>query len=713
MVGVKEKVEDTLIISANDERKYRGLKLENGMQVMLISDPKTDKAAAALDVNVGFMYDPKELPGLAHFCEHMLFLGTEKFPSENDYNKYISEHGGMNNAFTTLDHTTYYFDVAHTHFAEALDRFSQFFMAPLFTESMSEREVHAIHSEHEKNIPNDTWRIDQFDKSTSSADHDYNRFGTGTLDTLLTNPKANGINTRDAVMKFHQQWYSSNIMTLAMLGRESLDELEDLCIKYFHPVTNKSIEVKKWTEHPFGPDQLQLKAYIVPVKDLRSLIITFPFPDLRDQFESKPDQYLSHLLGHEGSGSLLSALRRRGWCNSLVAGCRSGAKGFSFFSVNVDLTEEGIEHIDDIVTLVFQYIKLLKKEGPQKWIHDENELLAKMHFQFKDKESPRNYVTSIVSFLHRYPLNQTLSGAYLSPKWDPDQIEHILGHLCPSKVRIIVVGKKFENVASETEKWYEIKYKLEKIPTEQIKAWESVDLCDELQLPEKNDLIATDFDVLPSSDSVSQFPQVVRKEDLMRVWHKQDDEFLLPKAIVTFEFMSPLAYLDPASANKTHLFVCLFKDALTEFSYTAELAGLKWEMGNTKYGIVLSIGGYNHKQEAFLDEIMQRLVSLKIDKQRFEILKENHIRKLKNFKAEQPYQHAEYYLSALLSEQQWIKEELLAATDFLTVESLEKFIPQFFSNLYIECLVHGNVLEKTALNMSSIVEKHLKQYEPI
>jgi insulysin len=58
--------------------------------------------------------------------------------------------------------------------------------------------------------------------------------------------------------------------------------------------------------------------------------------------------------GHEGPGSLLSELKSRGWVNNLMGGQKSGSKGFGFFVVNVDLTEEGIQHIDDIVLLVFQ-----------------------------------------------------------------------------------------------------------------------------------------------------------------------------------------------------------------------------------------------------------------------------------------------------------------------------------------------------------------------
>ena len=97
------------------------------------------------------MSDPDELPGLAHFLEHMLFLGTEKYPEEDAYSRFIHEHGGSDNAYTTEEFTNYYFDVAPAHLADALDHFSQFFIAPLFTESATDRELNAVNSEHSRN----------------------------------------------------------------------------------------------------------------------------------------------------------------------------------------------------------------------------------------------------------------------------------------------------------------------------------------------------------------------------------------------------------------------------------------------------------------------------------------------------------------------------------------------------------------------------------
>lgn len=165
------------------------------------------------------MSDPDDLPGLAHFCEHMLFLGTEKYPQENDYNMFLSQNGGTSNAVTYMDQTNYYFDVTPDKLEDALDRFAQFFLKPLFTESLTELELNAIHSEHEKNITNDSWRLRQVDKSSSNPNHPFSKFGTGNRETLDIIPKRKGISVREKLLEFHENYYSANIMALCVLGK--------------------------------------------------------------------------------------------------------------------------------------------------------------------------------------------------------------------------------------------------------------------------------------------------------------------------------------------------------------------------------------------------------------------------------------------------------------------------------------------------------------
>ncbi|MFN2331457.1 MAG: insulinase family protein, partial [Halomonas sp.] len=82
------------LVSPHDSRDYRVLTLENGLTALLVSDPDADKAAASMNVSVGSAQDPEDLDGLAHFLEHMLFLGTEPFPEADAYQGYISRRGG-------------------------------------------------------------------------------------------------------------------------------------------------------------------------------------------------------------------------------------------------------------------------------------------------------------------------------------------------------------------------------------------------------------------------------------------------------------------------------------------------------------------------------------------------------------------------------------------------------------------------------------------
>ncbi|KAJ3307657.1 hypothetical protein HDV04_002773, partial [Boothiomyces sp. JEL0838] len=98
-------LETDILKPDHDTRDYLSIKLENELEVLLISDPKTDKSSAALDVHVGHLSDPDDVAGLAHFCEHLLFMGTEKYPEESEYRKFLAEHGGHSNAFTSSDHT--------------------------------------------------------------------------------------------------------------------------------------------------------------------------------------------------------------------------------------------------------------------------------------------------------------------------------------------------------------------------------------------------------------------------------------------------------------------------------------------------------------------------------------------------------------------------------------------------------------------------------
>ena len=91
--------EPGVLQSPNNPFEFRDLVLQNNIAVLLISYPETTTAAAALSVGAG-SFNEGNMKGLAHFCEHMLFLGTVEHPKESSYNEWLSAHGGFGNAYT-------------------------------------------------------------------------------------------------------------------------------------------------------------------------------------------------------------------------------------------------------------------------------------------------------------------------------------------------------------------------------------------------------------------------------------------------------------------------------------------------------------------------------------------------------------------------------------------------------------------------------------
>ncbi|XP_056616513.1 insulin-degrading enzyme isoform X2 [Triplophysa dalaica] len=705
-----KRVVSNIIRSPEDKREYRGLEFINGLKAVLISDPTTDKSSAALDVHIGSLSDPENISGLAHFCEHMLFLGTEKYPKENEYSQFLSEHAGSSNAFTSGEHTNYYFDVSHEHLEGALDRFAQFFLCPLFDESCKDREVNAVDSEHEKNVMNDAWRLFQLEKATGNPKHPFSKFGTGNKLTLETRPSQQGIDVREELLKFHSTYYSSNLMGLCVLGRESLEDLTSMVVKLFGEVENKNVPLPDFPTNPFQEEHLRQFYKVVPIKDIRNLYVTFPIPDLQKYYKSNPGHYLGHLIGHEGPGSLLSELKSKGWVNTLVGGQKEGARGFMFFIINVDLTEEGLLHVEDIIFHMFQYIQKLRTEGPQEWVFQECKDLNTVAFRFKDKERPRGYTSKVAGLLHYYPLEEVLAAEYLLEEFRPDLIEMVLDKLRPENFRVAVVSKSFEGQTDKTEEWYGTQYKQEAISDEVIKKWQNADLNGKFKLPMKNEFIPTNFEIYPLEKDSPSTPTLIKDTAMSKIWFKQDDKFFLPKACLNFEFFSRYLYTDPQHCNMTYLFLRLLKDDLREYTYAARLAGLVYGISSGMNAILLSVKGYNDKQHILLKKIIEKMTTFEIDEKRFDIIKEAYMRSLNNFRAEQPHQHAMYYLRLLMTEVAWTKDELRDALDDVTLPRLKAFIPQLLSRLHIEVLLHGNITKQSALGMIQMLEDTLIEH---
>ena len=145
---------------------------------------------------------------------------------------------------------------------------------------------------------------------------------------------------RDVLLAFHKQFYSANLMNLSLLSNLDLDELERWARLYFSEIKNYSTEPIKYPEDYLSEKETLRLLEIVPVKDVKRLVLEFPTPAFYNYYQSKPENLLSYLIGHEGKGSLLSYLKAEGLATG-IGGWGSSAT-YDYGSFNI--CSKGVSH---------------------------------------------------------------------------------------------------------------------------------------------------------------------------------------------------------------------------------------------------------------------------------------------------------------------------------------------------------------------------------
>lgn len=597
----------------------------------------------------------------------------------------------------------------------ALDRFAQFFVSPLFLESTLERELQAVDSENKKNLQSDLWRLMQLNKSLSNPKHPYSHFSTGNLQTLKEDPQKRGLEVRSEFIRFYEKHYSANRAKLVVLGRESLDTLEQWVSELFSDVENKNLAQNRWDDvQPCTEENMCTQVFVKPVMDSRSMDLYFPFLDEEEMSDTQPSRYISHLIGHEGPGSVLSYLKAKGWANGLSAGAMPICAGAAFFTISVRLTPEGLNKYQEVANVVFEYIAMIQKREPEQWIFDEMKNLAEVDFRFKQKTPASRFTSRLSSVMQKsLPSEWLLSGSLLR-RFDAELIKKALGYLRADNFRLIIVSQEFPGTWDKKEKWYGTEYKVEKIPKEFLgsleKALESTEASrtSDVHMPHRNEFVPTRLSVEKKEVAEpTKTPKLIRHDDRVRLWFKKDDRFWVPKATLEVTLRNPLVWATPNNLIKTKLYSELVRDSLDEYSYDAELAGLDYHLSANILGLDISVSGYNDKMSALLEKVLNTMRGLKVNQDRFDIIKERLTRAFRNAEYQQPYYQVGDYTRYLLSERSWVNEQYLEELEHVTCEDVVNFFPQLIEQTHIEVLAHGNIYKEDALRMTDSIEKVL------
>ena len=699
-----------VVKSENDSRQYRAITLANKLKVLLISDPSAEKSAAALNVNIGANQNPLERQGLAHFLEHMLFLGTEKYPEAGEYQAFIAQHSGTYNAYTAAENTNYFFEIDSAQLAPALDRFAQFFVAPLFNADYVERERNAVHSEYMAKLKDDGRREWDVYRDLMNPKHPSAKFTVGNHKTLADHPDKS---VRQDLLDFYHRYYSSHRMDLVVLGRENLDQLQHLVAARFNQIPQHTTALD--TKYPalFPADFLPASVDIKPEKELRELSFNFPIPNPDQHLDKKPYAYIAQLLGHEGKGSLLSLLKRLGWADALSAQVGLQSRKDAVFQLNLTLTPRGVKARDQIVSLVFHCIEQLRNRGVTSWRYEELKELADMQFRFGEKQSPMATVSSLAEAMNRYPLSDVVRGEYSYAEFDERLIEKSLEYLNNKNVLLVLLAPEVEAYRVSTH--YATPYVVRAGIAEVLDLKNAV--RQELYLPEKNVFMPRRLMVKSQSmleaqtqsqiASQTAVPELIFSNANTQVWFRQDQFFSQPRAAINLRLHSPLISASAAGAAQAQLFAALITDQLREYTYPAHLAGLDYTFEANMRGFELKIFGYSSRQSLLLNKITEAISRAQFNEDRYGLVKADLLRSLQNEAKNLPYQVLAKQVPVLHYQPYWSNAELINALELNDFEQFNRFSGRQLLDAKLDALFYGNYFKSEALKLSVFIEHEL------
>ncbi|KAJ2866718.1 metalloprotease [Coemansia aciculifera] len=651
--------------SSNDQHQYRLMRLPNNLTVLCVQDVEAKEAAASLSVNVGSNANPTEL---------LAFEG-------------------------------------------ALDRLAQFFISPLFNADCIDRELKAVDSEHKGYLQSDSWRTYQLITGTTNPTHPFSRFSTGNTETLKDAAEELGLDLREELIKFYQKYYSADVMRLVVIGNHSLDVLSEWVTSKFSAIKSKGNTKPIADGHPIGKAELGKVIHYKTVRKMYELKMQFALPELKSIHGAKPFAYINALLGHKEAGSIYSVLRKNGWATT-ISGYSSSTfyDGFSTYEISVTATLKGLENYEDIVSVIFGYINMLVKNGPQEWYYQELALVSKARFDFKDKEDAERYALRLSGEgRNQYVSPQhILSHNYISSGYNAVLISKCLSYLNPNNYRLFIGAQEHKSVECELEeKYYGILHHIADLPshmTSEVKCSPSV--AKMLHLPGRNIYLPESLSVTKPAtptDTPALEPVLLRKNDKFEVWFKEDDQFFTPHGRIGLAISSESVDNSPVNYLLSALLCKLVSAELHEQLFSASMANSYFYMSQGGGLINVGVAGFSSGLPNLLKTALQKLKTFKVDVQQFSIYLAEIERMVQSKRQDSPLSQLYRQLDNVNVAPAFDQDMLEKALKYITLNELQRHIELIFSKGYVKMLVSGNYNHNPAY-VTQRINRFIRQY---
>lgn len=697
-------VEDThtvLIKTPSFEtRKAAKIRLKNGLEAYIISDPLIKDSGAALAVSVGSWNDPVEYPGMAHFLEHMLFMGTKAYPDEAEYSRFIQANGGSMNAYTASDKTVYSFSISPQSFEGGLDRFSHFFIDPLFSQNSISRELHNVDQEHAKNVEHDGSRLYMVFKQTSNTNHPMHAFSTGNAETLSGIPSS-------VMQEFYKTYYSADRMHLVVMDKAPLDQLIAMVNQKFSavPLSKKSVTLPE--NSMFSTAQKGAFLQIKSLKETRSLSLLWELDQgFIDDITGKTASFIAYLVSSEAPLQLADTLKKKGYISRLSSSVDPFSKKQGIFSLDLELSEKGLEHKDTVLNICFNYLNALKSVPNLDVLYEQWKTISEINYAYQDRSEVFSYVTDLAGRMVDEPLESFPTLGTIPQTLNIDLYQKILAGFQPQNTLFILLSK---NVAvNEKEPWTGAEYSLKSFSKDKLESFSKSIPDLSFSSIELNPYVPQTFFITDTKDQKDHY-QPIALNAFSKIYFKPTNLYGLPEVSIKLK-MIPNIRLDKAemSAFFSILHQAVNKQLMYDLDASA-YCGLSGSFYIKEGSCFLSVNGFNDKSLHLLDKLVTTLSALKITEDDFHLFKTLTKDVLNNTHKELGFRQGMIRFNALFDSYSNMPDDVTAALLTLDFSRFNAIYEKIKNDFEIKGLVVGNAIPGTTEKIKTLLEPILSK----
>ena len=685
-------------------REFKGGCLNNKIKYCIVKDTNIDYSCIACCVGVGSMKDPKEYQGLAHFLEHMLFLGSKKYPNPEYFNEYVTNNGGSTNAYTSFMETNYYYKINNNALEKSMDIFSRFFIDPLFDKKLVDREVNAVNSEHNKNINNDFWLIRQVILNLSKKNSAINSFSTGNSETLDKKE------TREEMIKFFNKYYCSDNITITLLSPNDSNEMEKLVKNIFG-----NIEEKKY-DNIYNFDNvskylIKNKEYqLFPVNDSDDCNIIY-FWDINYEKYYKNDKsiyILSDIINDFNEGGYYHYLKSTGYIHSLYSIINN--EGVFFLILNVNKNKGDIKKIiKEINNITKNFLTNIKNSNISK-IYDYHSKKYNLNYEYGSKEDGIDMVQDICVNMFHYSIKNFYNGNKIVIKKDLSKFKETILKLDFSNMNILYYYKNNLGIKNKIkEKYYNANY-------------------GELNNSFLNNTNNNNFyyNIIDSNKFFDMKPKIIKKLDkyeipalyYKRQWYGGVSRFNEYNIIGKLILSNSSLFNNIENYISTIISVSIINYYLNlKFSDLIDIGFDAYFSTNSNLSnIILSINGLNDKYKNFFNDVLKYLKEIKPDDNIIQNYINSTITTYENVKTKSLNNYLSLIFSYMTNNNIYYFKDILTLLKTKNFESIiKKKINSIinFNNLSLYSIFYGNISSDNLPNTSHFTHNYNLEKIPI